>query len=173
MIESRFSYRDSRLSSTGSSRVPAAGNVGAAHSKRCRKRSWLQTAERNTMQTFETVSRRGVLKTILSSASFAAVSRVAYCSAPATHGAFVETQSTGAEIWQVTTKAKNPSNIYCEVPYCSRDSRYFVYATTNHKLKMNPTEFRVVEVGTWKQERLDSAQSLNGCAVSPLSLIHI
>ncbi|NQT12879.1 MAG: hypothetical protein HQ582_09020 [Planctomycetes bacterium] len=56
-------------------------------------------------------------------------------------GIHVERQSTGAEIWQVTTEEFSQSNIYCEVPYCSRDSRYFVYQRTNPELSQNRTEF--------------------------------
>ena len=52
------------------------------------------------------------------------------------------------------------------MPYCSRDSRYFVYARTNPELKLNRTEFMAVELGTWKQHRVDTARSLSGCAVS-------
>lgn len=82
-------------------------------------------------------------------------------------GVFVERQSTGSEIWQVTTEEFSQSNIYCEVPYCSGDSRYFVYARTNPKLSGNRTEFMAVELGTWKQHRLDTAASASGCAISP------
>jgi hypothetical protein len=78
----------------------------------------------------------------------------------------VERQPNGAEIWQVTTEELSHSNIYCEVPYCSRDSRYFVYQRQNPKLSGNRTEFMVVELGTWKQERLDTAVGVGGCAIS-------
>jgi hypothetical protein len=86
---------------------------------------------------------------------------------PTSSGAIhVERQSTGAEIWQVTTEELSHSNIYCEVPYCSRDSRYFVYQRQNPKLSGNRTEFMVVELGTWKQHRLDTAIGVGGCAIS-------
>ncbi len=78
----------------------------------------------------------------------------------------VERQPTGAEIWQVTTEEFSQSNIYCEVPYCSSDSRYFVYQRSNPKLSGNQTELMVVELGTWKQHRLDTAQGLTGSAIS-------
>jgi len=79
----------------------------------------------------------------------------------------VEVQSTGAEIWQVTTEEFSQSNIYCEVPYCSGDSRYFVYQRRNPKLKRNDNEFMVVELGTWKQHRLDASWGgIRGCAIS-------
>ena len=83
------------------------------------------------------------------------------------HGLFVETQSTGAEIWQVTTEDFDQSNIYCEVPYCSRDSKYFLYARRNPARSVNRTEFMVVELGTWKQHLLDTSTGLSGCAIRP------
>lgn len=82
-------------------------------------------------------------------------------------GIFVERQETGAHIWRVTTIERRQSNIYCEVPYCSADSRYFVYKRSNSRNKQNTTEFVVVEIGTWKQHVLDSAAGSQGCAVSP------
>ena len=43
------------------------------------------------------------------------------------------------------------SNIYCDIPYCSGDSRYFVYERKNPRLKgRNKTELMVVEIGSWK-----------------------
>ncbi len=79
----------------------------------------------------------------------------------------VERQATGSEIWQVTTEELRQSNIYCEVPYCSRDSRYFVYERRNPKLVgVNKVEFMVVELGTWKQHRLDATIGLVGCAIT-------
>jgi len=124
------------------------------------------------MAASESVTRRIALRRILAGAAAAGVGRVAYCGEPTAGGVFVEQQSTGAEIWQVTTEEMSQSNIYCEVPYCSRDSRYFVYARKNPKLKVNRTEFMAVELGTWKQQRLDTARSLSGCAISPDGLFY-
>ncbi len=78
----------------------------------------------------------------------------------------VERQSTGADVWQVTTEEFAQSNIYCEVPYCSSDSRYFVYQRQNRALGRNRTEFMVVELGIWKQHRLDTSLGIGGCAIS-------
>ena len=80
----------------------------------------------------------------------------------------VERAANGSEVWQVTTEELSQSNIYCEVPYCSGDSRYFVYARTNPKLSGNRTEFMAVELGTWKQHRLDTAASASGTLTRPL-----
>ena len=86
---------------------------------------------------------------------------------PAAGAIRLERQSTGAEIWQITTERLNQSNIYCEVPYCSKDSRYFVYIRRNPKLPgKNNTELMVVELGTWKQHRLDVATGILGLAIS-------
>jgi len=71
------------------------------------------------------ITRRGALQGI---AAWAGVARFAHAAEPSTVGRFVEKQPTGDEIWQVTTEEFDQSDIYGEVPYCSRDSRYFVYA---------------------------------------------
>jgi hypothetical protein len=89
-----------------------------------------------------------------------------------TSGVFVEKQPTGSEIWQVTTEEFSHSNIYGEVPYCSKDSRCFVYGRTNPKLSGNDTEFMAVELGSWKQHRLDVAAGRSGCAISPDSVFY-
>ncbi len=79
----------------------------------------------------------------------------------------LERQATGSEIWQVTSEEYQQSNIYCETPYCSKDSRYFVYQRKNPKLSGNRYEFMVVELGTWRQHRLDVSTGLSGCAITP------
>jgi len=82
-------------------------------------------------------------------------------------GIRLERQATGSEVWQVTGGAYEQSNIYSEVPYCSRDSRTFVYERRNSSLPSgNQTEFVAVEVGTWKQHVLDTASGTSGCAIS-------
>ena len=76
-------------------------------------------------------------------------------------------ESTGSEIWQITTKEFRQSNIYCEIPYCSGDGRFFVYERRNPKLSgRNKIELMVVELGTWKQYRLDETIGLGGSAIS-------
>ncbi len=85
---------------------------------------------------------------------------------PSSKAALVERPPSGAEIWQVTVERQWHSNIYCEVPYCSGDSRYFVYARSSDD-RLNRTEFVAVELGVWKEHRLDTAATMSGCAVSP------
>ena len=88
-------------------------------------------------------------------------------STPATGAIRLERQSTGSEIWQITAEQFTQSNIYCELPYCSGDGRYFVYERRNPRLEGdNKTELMAVELGTWKQHRLDAAAGLTGCAIS-------
>ena len=84
----------------------------------------------------------------------------------------LERQATGSEIWQVTTDEYPQSNIYCETPYCSADSRYFVYQRRNPKLSGNRCEFMVVELGTWRQHRLDVSVGLSGCAITPRGMFY-
>ena len=80
----------------------------------------------------------------------------------------VERQATGSEIWQVTTEKFRQSNIYSEVPYCSADSRHFVYERRDpRQAGYNKTELMVAELGTWKQRRLDVAMGMGGTAISP------
>ncbi len=79
----------------------------------------------------------------------------------------IESLPNGVEVWQVTTEDYAQSNIYCEVPYCSADSRLFVYARQNPRLTGNRTEFMAVELGTWRQDPLDAGVTISGCAISP------
>ncbi len=124
------------------------------------------------------ITRRGALKQLASVAAGTLVSTrfVTGQTRPATpqsapaaaaQPVLVERLSTGTEIWQVTTEQRPQSNIYCELPYCSTDSRYFVYERKNRKEnKDNPTEFMVVELGTWKQHLLDVGWNMTGCAIT-------
>jgi len=84
----------------------------------------------------------------------------------------VERQPTGSEIWQITTEEFSQSNIYCEVPWCSADSRYFVYQRTTPKLSGNRTELMIVELGTWKQHLLDVACGITGIAITPEGVLY-
>ena len=59
-------------------------------------------------------------------------------------------QDTGSTIYQVSEDSLVKSNIYCELPYCSADSRYFVYERTNPATEDNQTEFVRCELGTWE-----------------------
>jgi hypothetical protein len=123
------------------------------------------------------MTRRGALRQLAGSCATAAflpaLSQAVQRSAaaadlPATAaGAVIAREPNGSEIHQVTTERLRQSNIYCEIPYCSGDSRYFVYQRTNPALADNRTEFMVVELGTWKQHRLDVAASAAGCAMAP------
>jgi len=124
----------------------------------------MSNAQRNRKITRRTAIRQAAAT---AAAGLAGAGAMSLAAEPASRaGIHVESQPTGAEIWQVTTEELSHSNIYCEVPYCSRDSRYFVYERTNPKLAKNRTEFMVVELGTWKQHRLDTSTGLGGSAIS-------
>jgi len=85
----------------------------------------------------------------------------------ATGAVRLEQQPTGSEIWQITTERFQQSNIYCELPYCSGDSRYFIYERKNPRLKGgNKIELIAVEIRTWKQHLLDVAIGISGSAIS-------
>jgi hypothetical protein len=123
------------------------------------------------------ITRRAALKCLAGAAGLAAGARtVRAADAPATQGAataptsrpaLLERQSSGSEIWQITTEPFHQSNIYCEVPWCSRDSRHFVYLRSNPAQRRDTTELLVVELGTWKQYRLDTAVASRGYAITP------
>jgi len=59
-------------------------------------------------------------------------------------------QDTGSTVYQVTEDSLSKSNIYCEIPYCSADSRYFVYSRTNPEYDRNRIEYIICELGTWR-----------------------
>ena len=81
-------------------------------------------------------------------------------------GNLVEQLPNGAEVWQVTTTPAEQSNIYCEIAYCSRDCRYFLYERMNPQLAGDQMELIAVELGTWKQFPLDVARTTLGSAIS-------
>ena len=60
--------------------------------------------------------------------------------------------SNGVSLTQVTTDELEKSNIYCELPYCSADSRVFVYEQKNSDTAPNTTEYVACEFGTWETE---------------------
>lgn len=116
------------------------------------------------------MTRRSAVRRILAGAGgVAGVGRTSFGKPSATTrgGVRVAREPNGSEVWQVTTEEFNHSNIYCEVPYCSIDSRYFVYERRNPKLRgKNRVEFMVVELGTWKQHKLDTTIGLVGSAIT-------
>ena len=61
-------------------------------------------------------------------------------------------QDNGVVVYQVTEDAFRKSNIYCELPYCSADSRVFVFARKNPACAPNDTEYIACEFGAWETE---------------------
>ncbi len=116
------------------------------------------------------VSRRTALRQmVVGSVGLTGITSVAGFSIAqerSTDNHFVERQATGSEVYQVTTEQFPQSNIYCEVPYCSSDSKRFVYQRQNPNIPGGQTELVTVELGTWKQERLDTTTSLGGSAIT-------
>ncbi len=117
------------------------------------------------------VTRRiAIGRTLAGLAGAVGVHRAGFAkSKPSTGGAtLVERLASGTEIWQVTAEEYQQSNIYCEIPYCSGDSRRFVYERRNPKQSApNHKELMVVELGTWKQHRLDGTVGILGTAIVP------
>ncbi|MBD3181250.1 hypothetical protein GF312_03090 [Candidatus Poribacteria bacterium] len=61
-------------------------------------------------------------------------------------------QETGSITYQVTEGSASKSNIYCEVPYASSDSQYFVFSRSNPDYSPNSTEYVRCKIGTWEME---------------------
>lgn len=61
----------------------------------------------------------------------------------------VETFENGAQVYRITEDEGLVSNIYCERPYCSADSRRFLYA---RHLERDECEYVLTEFGTWEKE---------------------
>jgi len=64
----------------------------------------------------------------------------------------IEEHPSGAVVYQVTDDDFPKSDIYCELPYCSVDSRRFVYMRTDASRETNPTDYIVVDFGTWEAQ---------------------
>jgi len=63
----------------------------------------------------------------------------------------ISEQDNGVAVYQVTDEPLKKSNIYCELPYCSADSRVFVYARQNPAHAPNSTEYVICQFGTWEE----------------------
>ena len=60
-----------------------------------------------------------------------------------------EELDAAGEVWQVTDEPLAKSNIYCEIPYCSADSKRFVYRRENPERAPNSAEYVACEFGSW------------------------
>ena len=74
-------------------------------------------------------------------------------------------QDTGSVVYQATEESLLKSNIYCEIPYCSADSRTFVYERTNPASEPNRIEYVICEFGTWETQ-------VGGCGLSGPAITH-
>lgn len=68
-------------------------------------------------------------------------------------------------IYQATDETLQKSNIYCEIPYCSADSRVLVYERRNPDNAPNTTEYVTCEFGTWKTDVI-------GCGLGAPAMSH-
>ena len=72
-------------------------------------------------------------------------------------GRLVEQCPNGVELWQATAGELEHSNIYCELPYCSRDAGTIVVERDCvAPVDGNTFEFVLVRLGSWEQEVLDA-----------------
>ena len=74
-------------------------------------------------------------------------------------------QDTGSTVYQVTEDSLSKSNIYCEIPYCSADSRYFVFSRSNPEHRSNRSEYVICELGTWETH-------VGGCGRGGIAITH-
>ncbi len=63
-------------------------------------------------------------------------------------------EGNGFTVYQVTENPGIKSNIYCEIPWCSPDSRYFVYDQRTDGGDRNPNEYFCCEFGTWRTQSI-------------------
>lgn len=77
---------------------------------------------------------------------------------------------TGVTVYQATEEPQPKSNIYCEIPYCSADSRRFVYARQNPASAPNNTEYVTCEFGAWKTDVV--GRGLGGPAMSHSGILY-
>ncbi len=117
------------------------------------------------------LSRRRLLRRgVMGAATLAVSPRLlggAAVGSPRIRGKRIGRTPAGTDIVQVTDEKVRVSNIYCEVPYCSKDSRWFVY---ERRVKDAPDgnhrQLVRVELGTWRCEPLDVTPSLSGTAIT-------
>lgn len=73
-----------------------------------------------------------------------------------TGGRLVEQCPNGVQVWQLTAGEGEHSNIYCELPYCSRDAGTIVVERDcATPVDGNTFEFVLIRLGSWNQEVLD------------------
>ena len=82
----------------------------------------------------------------------------------------LEGLENGATVYQLTQNPLEKSNIYCEQPYCSADSRVFVYERTVSGPNYN--EYVVCEFGTWETEVLGRGLRAPGMSHTGISSGH-
>ena len=87
-------------------------------------------------------------------------------------GKLIEKQNTGSEIWQITNGDSWETNIYNEVPFCSRESSHFVYLRRNSGSSLNGYQLVRVEMGSWKQEVLDVTNNSRGIAITREGILY-
>ena len=83
----------------------------------------------------------------------------------------VEELDSGVVVRQITDDPRLKCNIYCERPYCTADSRFFIYARQVADVRSgNPSdwEFITCEFGTWREQvvgrgYLQANVSYDGC----------
>lgn len=76
----------------------------------------------------------------------------------------VEELDTGVVVTQVTDDDVAKENIYCELPWCDRDSRGFVYREQRSDGGPNPSSYAYCRFGSWETDRIGSG--LGSCGIT-------
>ena len=74
---------------------------------------------------------------------------------------------TGVTIHQVTQEERLGSNLYCERPFCSADSKRFLYARQIEPGGLNDRrhwEYVLCEFGTWEEQVFETPFSVKSHA---------
>ena len=66
----------------------------------------------------------------------------------------IESFPNGVEVYQVTADPAPVCNIYCEFPWCSPDSRWFIFSRWIEPDSLNPIEYVACELGGWRTRSL-------------------
>jgi hypothetical protein len=76
----------------------------------------------------------------------------------------IEELDTGVSVTQVTEDAHAKENIYCELPWCDKDSKGFVYRQKTSQGGPNGSNYIYCKFGSWETEVIGSG--LSSCGIT-------
>ena len=75
-----------------------------------------------------------------------------------------EQLANGVAVFRVTDEPARKSNIYCEFPWCSSDSRWFIYTRAAPEHAPNSQEYVACAFGSWEQRVI--GHGTGGCTMA-------